>query len=233
MVYGLFLCRGDLSTDVCQACVTFSANDISQRCHVETTAVIWYDECLLRYSNRNIFSVVAESPTFAMANTRNAADLDRFNWQLQALMNDTATEAANAPPGAKKFAIRQVAANFSSALNMYALGQCTPDLSSMDCDSCLRFVITNLPGGGSKILGQRNSNFYQTEGAQDLIGYAWKLWKDERPLELLKPVLRDNYSGNEVVRCIQLGLLCVQEDPADRPTMATIVLMLSSYSVTL
>ncbi|MBA0724088.1 hypothetical protein Golax_020797, partial [Gossypium laxum] len=83
------------------------------------------------------------------------------------------------------------------------------------------------------ISGQRNSNFYETEGAQGLISYAWKLWKDGRSQELLNPVLTDNYSRNEVIRCIQLGLLCVQEDPADRPTMATIVLLLNSYSVTL
>ena len=35
------------------------------------------------------------------------------------------------------------------------------------------------------------------------------------------------------MRCIHMGLLCVQENPAKRPTMATIVLMLNSYSVTL
>ncbi|KAK8664842.1 hypothetical protein V6N13_084615 [Hibiscus sabdariffa] len=164
MVYGLFLCRGDLSIDVCQACVAFAANDISQRCPVEITAVVWYDECLLRYSNRNIFSAVVEAPTFSMANAQNVTDLDRFNRQLQAIMNDTATEAANAPPGAKKFAIRQEAANFSSALNLYTLGQCTPDLSSMDCDSCLRFAITNLPSGsqGGRRLTPSCNVMYET-----------------------------------------------------------------------
>ena len=52
-------------------------------------------------------------------------------------------------------------------------------------------------------------------------------------MELLDPSLRSSYSINEVIRCIHIGLLCVQEDPADRPTMAAIVLMLNSYSVTL
>ncbi|XP_022720579.1 cysteine-rich receptor-like protein kinase 10 isoform X3 [Durio zibethinus] len=83
------------------------------------------------------------------------------------------------------------------------------------------------------IIGQRNSNFYQTDRAEDLINYAWKHWKDGTPLELLDPILRDTYSTNEVIRCIQIGLLCVQKDRVDRPTMATIVLMLNSYSVTL
>ncbi|MBA0627711.1 hypothetical protein Godav_022521, partial [Gossypium davidsonii] len=62
---------------------------------------------------------------------------------------------------------------------------------------------------------------------------AWKLWKDEKPLELLNPALRNDYSRNEVTKCIQLGLLCVQEDPADRPTMATIVLKLNRHSAKL
>ena len=35
------------------------------------------------------------------------------------------------------------------------------------------------------------------------------------------------------MRCIHIGLLCVQEDPNDRPTMASVVLMLSSASITL
>ncbi|PPD85452.1 hypothetical protein GOBAR_DD17609 [Gossypium barbadense] len=81
--------------------------------------------------------------------------------------------------------------------------------------------------------GKRNSNFYRTDAADDLISYAWKQWKNGTPLELLDTVLKDNYSRNEVIRCIQIGLLCVQEDPAERPTMATIAMMLNSYSVTL
>lgn len=52
-------------------------------------------------------------------------------------------------------------------------------------------------------------------------------------MELLDPTLRGSYTPTEVTRCIHIGLLCVQEDPADRPTMASIVLMLNSYSVTL
>lgn len=62
---------------------------------------------------------------------------------------------------------------------------------------------------------------------------AWKFWKDETPLELLEHSLRESYTPNEVIRCIHIGLLCVQEDPIDRPTMASVVLMLDSYSVTL
>ena len=62
---------------------------------------------------------------------------------------------------------------------------------------------------------------------------AWKHWTKGTTMELLDPSLGVSHSRNAVVRCIHIALLCGQEDPADRPTMATIVLMLSSYSVTL
>lgn len=37
----------------------------------------------------------------------------------------------------------------------------------------------------------------------------------------------ESYQPDEVMRCIQVGLLCVQEDTMDRPTMSAIVVMLS------
>ncbi|KAL2524360.1 Cysteine-rich receptor-like protein kinase 10 [Abeliophyllum distichum] len=83
------------------------------------------------------------------------------------------------------------------------------------------------------ISGRKNSNFYQSDGAEDLISYAWKLWRDNMPLELMDPVMQNSYVRNEVIRCIQLGLLCVQEDVDERPNMASVLLTLNSYSATL
>ena len=61
---------------------------------------------------------------------------------------------------------------------------------------------------------------------------AWKYWRDGTALNLVDPTLRTS-SRTEMIRCIHIGLLCVQENAADRPTMASVVLMLNSYSVTL
>ncbi|KAK6932382.1 Gnk2-homologous domain [Dillenia turbinata] len=83
------------------------------------------------------------------------------------------------------------------------------------------------------ISGHKNSHFQQSDRAEDLLSYAWKLWKKDVPLELVDETIRDSYPRNEVRSCIQIGLLCVQEDPDKRPTMASVVLMLNSFSVTL
>ena len=62
---------------------------------------------------------------------------------------------------------------------------------------------------------------------------AWKHWRDGTFLELLDPALRDSYSRDEVKRCLHIGLECIQESPAERPTMPSIVLMLNSCSLSL
>lgn len=48
----------------------------------------------------------------------------------------------------------------------------------------------------------------------------------------MDPTFGESYSRNEVIQCIHIGLLCVQEDVTERPTMESVVLMLNSYSVT-
>lgn len=52
-------------------------------------------------------------------------------------------------------------------------------------------------------------------------------------LELVDPAMRDSYSPYEVARCLQVGLLCVQERAEDRPSMSAVVLMLSSENASL
>ncbi|MBA0694383.1 hypothetical protein Goari_004688, partial [Gossypium aridum] len=62
---------------------------------------------------------------------------------------------------------------------------------------------------------------------------AWKLWSKGEGMELIDEHLVGSSVPAEVLKCIQIGLLCVQVDPANRPTMTTVVSMLESDSITL
>ena len=62
---------------------------------------------------------------------------------------------------------------------------------------------------------------------------AWRQWRDGTPLALMDPKMGDSYERNEVIKSIHVALLCVQDEIEQRPTMASVVLMLNSYSVTL
>ncbi|KAH7675708.1 Non-specific serine/threonine protein kinase protein [Dioscorea alata] len=83
------------------------------------------------------------------------------------------------------------------------------------------------------ITGKRNFGFQASGHAPDLLSYVWQHWQGGTVLELKDKNLSDGFQLEEVLRCIHIGLLCVQEEANQRPNMASIVLMLSSYSVSL
>ncbi|KAG2298011.1 hypothetical protein Bca52824_034483 [Brassica carinata] len=86
------------------------------------------------------------------------------------------------------------------------------------------------------ISGKKNSGVYhmdETSTAGNLVTYAWRLWINGSTLELVDPAIRRTYQSNEVTRCIHIALLCIQENPDDRPLLSNIILMLSSNTSTL
>ncbi|KAL0799228.1 hypothetical protein Bca101_054403 [Brassica carinata] len=446
IVTGLFLCRGDLSPEVCRSCVAFSVSDIFNRCPNEREVVLFYDECMLRYSD-SLSTTLSGGGEKKLRNNKNvtSSQFERFNDVVLSTLNQAMNDALASP---RKFAVRK--ASVTASQTLYGLVQCTPDLTRGHCFTCLQKAINGLQtdslggslllpscnsrfeiypffnesattapprprkSGNSKVLvvsivvaiivalllltagycflkkrvkkayvtapafdgneiasvdslqldyrivqaatnnftesnmigrggfgevykgtfsngtevavkrlskisgqgdaefknevlvvaklkhknlvrllgfclereerilvyeflpnksldcflfgqfgymapeyamqgqysiksdvysfgvsvleiisGKKNSSFYQADGAHDLLSYAWRLWRNGTPLELMDPVLVNNFQMTEVVRCIHIGLLCVQEDPVDRPIISTIVLMLTSNSVTL
>ncbi|GAY55300.1 hypothetical protein CUMW_163410 [Citrus unshiu] len=79
---------------------------------------------------------------------------------------------------------------------------------------------------------KRNTDFSNTNSLT-LLGHAWDLWKDDRAWELIDPTLQNEASYLILNRYINVGLLCVQEDAADRPTMFEVVSMLTNKTINL
>jgi hypothetical protein len=57
---------------------------------------------------------------------------------------------------------------------------------------------------------------------------AYDLWKEDEGMELIDPSLDDSCSSCKLMRCLQVALLCVQENPVDRPTMLEVYSMLKN-----
>ncbi|XP_058754080.1 cysteine-rich receptor-like protein kinase 25 [Vicia villosa] len=143
--YGLFMCRGDVSSPICQQCVANATQTLSTNsdCSLSKRAVTWYDECMVRYSNTSFFSTVATRPVVFLLNTANITNQESFMRLLSVTMNESADKAANSSVGAKKYATKE--ARISGFQTLYSLAQCTDDLSSQDCSSCLSAAIGYLP----------------------------------------------------------------------------------------
>ncbi|GAB4826698.1 hypothetical protein Ancab_033593 [Ancistrocladus abbreviatus] len=61
----------------------------------------------------------------------------------------------------------------------------------------------------------------------------WRPWNEGTELEFVDSLMPEPYPISEVIRCMHIGLLCVQDNPADRPTMSYVVSVLSSEATTL
>ena len=57
---------------------------------------------------------------------------------------------------------------------------------------------------------------------------AWALWKEDKALDLIDSNIKDSCVISEVLRCIHVSLLCVQQYPENWPTMTSVLLMLGS-----
>uniref|UniRef100_A0A6N2KS39 non-specific serine/threonine protein kinase n=1 Tax=Salix viminalis TaxID=40686 RepID=A0A6N2KS39_SALVM len=83
------------------------------------------------------------------------------------------------------------------------------------------------------VSGKKNNEFNPQNPAQTLIRLVWGLWKEDRALEIVDSSLQVLYHPQEALKCIKIGLLCVQEDAMDRPSMLAVVFMLNSNETTI
>lgn len=66
-----------------------------------------------------------------------------------------------------------------------------------------------------------NNKFY-------FLHQAWKLWNEDNAADLIDEQISDASNRAEIMRCLHIGLLCVQEFPIHRPTISTVLSMLTS-----
>ncbi|KAM6552005.1 hypothetical protein CsatB_001813 [Cannabis sativa] len=82
------------------------------------------------------------------------------------------------------------------------------------------------------VSGKKNTSFKgEEEQYQGLIAYAWQLWSESRGIKLVDEALGEsciNESSKTMMRCIHIGLLCVQDFASDRPSMAQVASMLTN-----
>ncbi|XP_055825558.1 putative cysteine-rich receptor-like protein kinase 9 [Solanum dulcamara] len=97
IAYGMFLCRGDVSPDVCQSCVSTTTKDVQDvtsesYCRNGKVAVLWVDDCLIRYSDQPLGNAMR----LVFWNTQNVSEPQRFLSVLGNVMNElVASVAAN------------------------------------------------------------------------------------------------------------------------------------------
>ncbi|XP_071714121.1 cysteine-rich receptor-like protein kinase 7 [Rutidosis leptorrhynchoides] len=136
------LCRGDVEPDDCRSCLNNSITTIRERCPNQKSATIWFEYCMLRYSNvtllRNLDTTVGEF----LINPNNASNMEQFNQRLDQLL-DQLRDDASTGGSLRKYASNST--NGPTFITIYGIMQCTPDLSENQCYNCLDAAIRQIP----------------------------------------------------------------------------------------
>ncbi|EMS57694.1 Cysteine-rich receptor-like protein kinase 25 [Triticum urartu] len=84
------------------------------------------------------------------------------------------------------------------------------------------------------VTGRKNTDAFEESSAGEsgtLLNYVWDQWSKGTALVTMDPMLECMVAEEgEVLKCVHLGLLCVQENPADRPTMLEVLVMLHGHA---
>ncbi|XP_052207993.1 cysteine-rich repeat secretory protein 38-like [Diospyros lotus] len=139
-VNGLALCRGDASSSTCKACVREASKEIRERCPRKKGAIIWYDNCLYKYSDSYFFGEIDTANKFYMFNTQDVKDPKYFNRKTKDLLSGLVDKAGNTT---LLYATGEM--ELKKSMKLYGLVQCTRDLSANDCKKCLDDAIAELP----------------------------------------------------------------------------------------
>ncbi|KAK3445961.1 hypothetical protein EUGRSUZ_A01732 [Eucalyptus grandis] len=160
-VYGLALCRGDVSSSDCKSCVSDAGPELLQRCPEQKGAIIWYDNCLLKYSNVEFFGKIDTKNKFYLLNVQDVdMDFMEFYRKIKQLLSNLTDEAVAGP---KLYAYGEL--GLGGYKTLFGLAQCTRDLSADDCKTCLKGAISDLPSccygkrGGRTVGGSCNVRY--------------------------------------------------------------------------
>ncbi|KAI3831220.1 hypothetical protein MKX03_034006 [Papaver bracteatum] len=148
-VYGLALCRGDLTREECLNCVDNASKRIIDACPNSLSATIFYEVCHVRYSDVNFFSEMvyaAKYPTRGNINNKSSSNSNNWNSTEQNIVDSKIYSlvvdkliseiVSEAPDSGKMFSAKEANVESTSS-KLYGLGQCTRDLSKDKCHQCL------------------------------------------------------------------------------------------------
>ncbi|XP_058197458.1 cysteine-rich repeat secretory protein 38-like [Rhododendron vialii] len=142
-VHALVLCRADTKLGVCRECINNSIAKLTELCPDGKEAIGWRDDCMLRYSNKSMEGVMQPEPSYPVWNVqRNVTSVEQFKVVLVNLLKSLGDQAA---AGGSRVKFASGNATGPDSQTVYALAQCTPDISKSDCSDCIQGAIEEMP----------------------------------------------------------------------------------------
>ncbi|KAM7484694.1 hypothetical protein LguiA_000703 [Lonicera macranthoides] len=122
IIYGLFQCRGDLSTSDCHECVSHSVSRLGVLCPDSSGAALQLDGCFVKYDNTSFLGVEDKTVVLKKCGPSIGYDSDSMSGRDGLLAYLTA--------GGQYFRV-------GGSGKVQGMAQCVQDLSQSECQDCL------------------------------------------------------------------------------------------------
>ncbi|KAK9714871.1 hypothetical protein RND81_06G126700 [Saponaria officinalis] len=144
-IYGLFICNTLFVDQVCHDCVTSAATQIGLSCPSSVEAIVWYSSCMLRYSNRDIFTNndVSVYYNILVGPKKYSQFSQRLSESLISLIGIAAKGNSSSTP-------YMTSVYVSSEIVTVCYVECTPDIGPLGCSQCLQTALGRLEFDGSQ-----------------------------------------------------------------------------------
>ncbi|KAI3873630.1 hypothetical protein MKX03_021683, partial [Papaver bracteatum] len=158
-VYGSLHCREDIAPAIFSECAQLATETFMQDsgCPNKKITIMFYNGCVFvgRYSNENYFSTLSEEPSInLLGGVKTKVNQSQFVDIVTELLEDLVVEAVNnSSISPSLYATRST--NFTRFDDVYAMVQCTPDLTPNLCNRCLRSALGRLSTCCSDVHGAR------------------------------------------------------------------------------
>ncbi|XP_027192292.1 cysteine-rich receptor-like protein kinase 25 isoform X2 [Cicer arietinum] len=139
-VYGFYDCRGDVTVSFCQFCLNIAVGEIPQRCPNGVSSMIWFDVCIVGYTNKNSTGEVSVAPSWNVTGSKTVKDsteLAKAENNVRSLIDSVTTE------GNLNWALG--AFSWSNTVKRYGWVQCNRVLSKNGCKQCLEAMMDLVP----------------------------------------------------------------------------------------
>ncbi|XP_074267436.1 cysteine-rich repeat secretory protein 4-like [Silene latifolia] len=154
LVNGLYVCRPDVSLDTCHSCLEAAVDTFNQYCFGVKEIFIWYQECMLRYSNHTIFAILETKPWNSGHSNLNVSRPDIFPTILNKTLGSIIAKASM-PNNEDRFAYDNT--TFTAFEGLYGMAWCTPDITPSNCKRCLDTAFSRFSKCCNNALAQRAS----------------------------------------------------------------------------
>ncbi|KAF8087904.1 hypothetical protein N665_0562s0005 [Sinapis alba] len=139
-IYALGMCIPGTEPQTCSDCIQALSEYLLQDCQNQTDSYDWSPPfCYVRYSNSSFYNEIALKPHHAEYYTGdipgNVTEFNRLWEDLMRRMITATSSSTPRSPARSHYTVDMIP--FTGFVNIYALMQCIPGISSEDCQKCL------------------------------------------------------------------------------------------------